>query len=52
LLATLAWWQGDGARAAVLLGRALRDDPTYRLAQLLRSALEAGLAPGWARRAT
>ncbi|MBO0920956.1 DUF4192 domain-containing protein [Cellulomonas sp. zg-ZUI222] len=49
LLATLAWWEGDGARAAVLLGRALQDDPAYRLAHLLRTALDAGLAPGWAR---
>ncbi|UZN01654.1 DUF4192 domain-containing protein [Cellulomonas sp. S1-8] len=50
LLATVAWWQGDGARAAVLLDRALGDDPAYRLAHLLRGALDAGLAPGWARR--
>jgi len=49
LLAILAWWQGDGARAAVLLDRASQDDPGYRLAHLLRSALDAGLAPGWAR---
>ncbi|SFK02169.1 DUF4192 domain-containing protein [Cellulomonas sp. KH9] len=49
LLATLAWWEGDGARAAVLIDRALRDDPAYRLAHLLRTALDAGLAPGWAR---
>ncbi|GIG39541.1 hypothetical protein Cph01nite_13030 [Cellulomonas phragmiteti] len=50
LLATLAWWQGDGARAAVLLDRALVDDPSYRLGHLMRSALDAGLAPGWVRR--
>ncbi|MBO3086973.1 DUF4192 domain-containing protein [Cellulomonas dongxiuzhuiae] len=50
LLATVAWWQGDGARAAVLLERALDDDPEYRLARLMRSAVEAGLAPGWVRR--
>ncbi|MCC2313221.1 DUF4192 domain-containing protein [Cellulomonas xiejunii] len=50
LLATIAWWQGDGARAAVLLDRALQDDPAYRLALLLRSAVDAGLAPGWVRR--
>jgi hypothetical protein len=49
LLALLAWWQGDGARAGVLLDRALRSDPTYRLAQLLAEALAAGLAPGWVR---
>lgn len=50
LLATVAWWRGDGARASVLLDRALHDDPAYRLALLLRSAVDAGLAPGWARR--
>lgn len=49
LLATLAWWQGDGARASVLVERALHEDPAYRLAALVRSALDAGLAPGWAR---
>lgn len=50
LLATVAWWQGDGARASVMLDRALRDDPAYRLAHLLRTAVDAGLAPGWVRR--
>jgi hypothetical protein len=50
LLGLLAWWRGDGARAGVLLDRALRGDPTYRLAQLLMEALAAGLAPGWVRR--
>lgn len=50
LLAAIAWWRGDGARAAVLLERALRDDPDYRLGHLLRTAVDAGLAPGWARR--
>ena len=50
LLALLAWWRGDGARAQILLDRALQDDPEYRLAVLLDSALAAGLGPGWARR--
>lgn len=49
LLATFAWWRGDGVRAAVLLDRALADDPDYRLAHLMRSAVDAGLPPGWAR---
>ncbi|MBT0994881.1 DUF4192 family protein [Cellulomonas sp. DKR-3] len=49
LLGLLAWWRGDGARASVLLARALGDDPEYRLAALLDAALTAGLAPGWAR---
>ena len=49
LLALLAWWEGDGGLAADRLERALAADPVYRLALLVRSALEAGLAPGWAR---
>lgn len=50
LLALLAWWAGDGARAAAHLERALDDDAGYRLAVLLDTALARGLAPGWARR--
>ena len=52
LLALLAWWRGDGARARVLLDRALEDDPDYRLARLLDDALARrhpaglGAAPG------
>ncbi len=49
LLAALAWWQGDGARANVLVARALQEDPAHRLAVLLDRALGAGLPPGWAR---
>ncbi|WNB84451.1 DUF4192 family protein [Cellulomonas sp. ATA003] len=49
LLGLLAWWSGDGARAGVLLDRALAVDPSYRLAHLLGDALAAGLAPGWVR---
>jgi len=50
LLALLAWWQADGARAGVLLDRALEADPAHRLAHLLSDALAGGLAPGWVRR--
>ncbi|CAM5779870.1 DUF4192 domain-containing protein [Cellulomonas persica] len=50
LLAVLSWWRGDGARAQILLDRALQDDPAYRLATLLDAALGAGIGPGWARR--
>lgn len=50
LLALLAWWEGDGARANALLERALSADPDHRLGQLLAEVLAAGLAPGWARR--
>ncbi|WP_225754591.1 DUF4192 domain-containing protein [Actinotalea sp. Marseille-Q4924] len=47
LLAVLAWWKGDGARAGVLLERALQDDPSYRLALLVEEALGHGMPPGW-----
>jgi hypothetical protein len=50
LLALLAWWEGDGVRAAVLLERALSHDPGHRLAEVLDRALGAGLPPGWMRR--
>ena len=50
LLALLAWWQGDGARAGVLIDRALHRDPGHRLALLLRHALAGALSPGWLRR--
>lgn len=50
LLALLAWWRGDGARAGVLLDRALAAEPGYRLAALLGDALGAGIPPGWVRR--
>lgn len=48
LLALLAWWRGEGARAGQLLERALRDEPTHRLAALVARAVGAGVAPGWA----
>lgn len=47
--AWLAWWTGDGARANILLERALATDPDYSLAQLLGTALAHGIPPGWAR---
>jgi len=50
LLGLLAWWQGDGARASVLVGRALSLDPAHRLGLLLDDMLQAGLPPGWAAR--
>lgn len=49
LLALIAWWRADGARAAVLLDRALAADPDHRLAVLLSAALARGLCPGWLR---
>lgn len=47
LLGALSWWEGDGARAAVLLERALRAQPGYRLAVLVGDALAHGMPPGW-----
>lgn len=52
LLGLLAWWRADGARAAVLIDRALEADPTHRLALLIGEAVAGGLPPGWVRRAT
>ena len=49
VLAWLAWWGGDGARAAVLVNQALEGDSGYRLALLLDHALTHGIPPGWAR---
>ncbi|MGO4598510.1 DUF4192 domain-containing protein [Terrabacter sp. 2RAF25] len=45
LLATYSWWHGDGALARVALDRALRCEPEYRLAQLLRLMLDEGIRP-------
>lgn len=50
LLALIAWWSGDGARASVLLEQALTLDPAHRLAVLLAEALDGALPPGWLRR--
>ncbi len=49
LLAFLAWWSGEGSRAAFRAAEALAVDPTHRLARLLGAALRAGLPPGWVR---
>jgi hypothetical protein len=51
LLGMLAWWRGDGARARILLERALEHDDGYRLAQLLADSLSYGVPPGWVRAA-
>ncbi|GAA3820432.1 DUF4192 domain-containing protein [Cellulomonas soli] len=49
LLALVSWWRGDGARASVLLDRALAQEAGHRLALLLVDALEAAVPPGWVR---
>lgn len=45
LLALVAWQQGNGVLANVALDRALSDDPRYRMAQLLRQAIDSGAPP-------
>ncbi|WP_250445441.1 DUF4192 family protein, partial [Actinotalea sp. C106] len=51
LLAVVAWWNGDGARASVLCERALEADEDHRLALLVHEALVQGMPPGWLRAA-
>ena len=45
LLASVAWWCGDGARAGVAVDRALELEPEDGLGRLLRQALDVGLRP-------
>ena len=45
LLAFAAWRSGDGILARLALDRALADDPTYALAQLLDDVLDSGISP-------
>jgi hypothetical protein len=46
VLATVAWEQGDPVLAAAACERALADDPEYRLALQIRTALSHGLPAG------
>ena len=50
LLAWVAYERGDGASVNVALDRALGSDPSYRLAGMLRAALDGGLPPSEIRR--
>ena len=45
LLASLAWWCGDGARAGVAVDRALELEPDHRLSRLVRQSLDHGIRP-------
>jgi len=45
LLAQLRWSYGDGARAGIALDLALRDDPDYVMAKLMRHAISSGIPP-------
>jgi hypothetical protein len=48
LLAFVCWQAGNGAVANIALDRALSDDPQYRMAQLLRQAIDFGAPPSLA----
>ena len=45
MLANYTWFLGDGALTRMALERALRCDPTYRLAQLLERMVDLGIRP-------
>jgi Domain of unknown function (DUF4192) len=45
VLASFAWWRGDGALARVALDRALRCEPDYRLARLLQQMVDLAIRP-------
>jgi hypothetical protein len=47
LLALLAFWSGDGARATARIEAALCADPGHNLALIVAGALNAGMPPGW-----
>ncbi|RPF28661.1 DUF4192 domain-containing protein [Georgenia muralis] len=47
LLSYLCWWDAAGARADVLAGQALQEQPGHRLAVLVREALDAAVPPPW-----
>lgn len=49
-LAWLAWWSGQGARARLLVERALADAPEHRLALLVDGLLELAVPPPWTTR--
>jgi len=47
VLAWLAWWSGEGARAGVLAGQCLAEDSTHGLGRLVDDLLRLGVPPGW-----
>jgi len=49
LLAFVAWQSGNGALANLALDRALDDRPEYSMAEMVRTALDAGAPPELAR---
>jgi uncharacterized protein DUF4192 len=47
LLGWHSWARGEGALARIAVDRAATEDPTYRLAVLLSTVLDHGIAPDW-----
>lgn len=45
VVASLAWWVGDGARSGVAVDRALELEPEHRLSRLVRQSLDYGIRP-------
>jgi hypothetical protein len=45
VLACFSWWRGNGALTRAALGRALRSEPGYRLARLLRRMVDLAIRP-------
>ena len=45
VVASLAWWCGDGARAGVAVDQALALEPDHRLSRLVRQSLDHGIRP-------
>lgn len=49
VLAWLAWWHGDGARASVLTEQCLAAEPGHGLGRILAELLGTGTPPAWIR---
>ncbi|HZL80879.1 MAG TPA: DUF4192 family protein, partial [Demequina sp.] len=47
VLGLARWWHGDESGAAHAVALALGDDPRYRLAELIKCAIDAHMPPGW-----
>ena len=47
VLAWLAWWSGEGARAGVLAGQCLAEDSMHGLGRLVDDLVRLGVPPRW-----
>ncbi|WP_061965543.1 DUF4192 domain-containing protein [Demequina aurantiaca] len=45
--ALVEWWAGDAEAGLSLCGAAIASAPGYRLAELIRATIRAGITPGW-----